>query len=99
MENRLAPFHGREELVVGFEVLQLIEEELRCRDVIHFVEQFAQNPNALELVFRGEEIFAAGARTANVDGRENPLLSNASFEVQFLVPRALELFVDDLVHL
>ena len=48
MEDRLASLHGREELVVGLEVLQLIEEELRCRDVIHFVKELAQNPNALE---------------------------------------------------
>ena len=63
------------------------------------MKELAQNPNALELVFRGEEILATRARTANVDGREDPLLSDAPLEVQFLVTRALELFVDDLVHL
>ena len=62
------------------------------------MEELAQNPNALKLIFRGEEIFPTRTGTANVDGREHALFGNAPLEVKFLVSRALKLFVDDLIH-
>ncbi|KAG1387165.1 hypothetical protein G6F59_016527 [Rhizopus arrhizus] len=63
------------------------------------MQQLAQDPDLLQQFRFDQQVFAAGARTVDVDGREHALFSNATAQVHFAVAGALELFVDHLVHL
>src|SRR5690606_24302084 len=48
--ERLLAAHGHEEFFVGLGVLELVEQELDGGDLVHRVQQLAQDPHALQLV-------------------------------------------------
>ena len=51
--DTLFALHGEEKFLVGLGVLELVDEEFDGRQILHAVQQFAQNPHALQLVFAG----------------------------------------------
>src|SRR5690606_8983753 len=59
--RRSLTLHGHEEFVVGLGVLELVEEELDGGDLVHRVQQLAQDPDALQLVLGGQQLLATGA--------------------------------------
>ncbi len=63
------------------------------------MQQLAQDPHALQLVVSRQQLFAAGAGTVDVDGREDTLFSNLAVQGQLHVTGTLELFVDHFIHL
>ena len=63
------------------------------------MQDLAQYPHALQFLLAHQQFLPAGAGTADVDGRVDALLGDLALEVQFLVAGALELLVDDFVHL
>ena len=67
---RTLPLHRLEEIRIGFGVLELREQELDGRELVHRVQHFAQHPHLLQLVGLGEELFLTRARAIDVDGRE-----------------------------
>src|SRR3984957_13358602 len=91
--------HGLEKLTVRLGVFHFVEQEFDGRELIHRVQELAQDPDLGELALVGDELFLAGAGTVDVDRREHALLGDAPVEVDFAVARALELLVDDIVHL
>src|SRR5690554_4572592 len=65
----LAALHRHEEFIVGLGIFQTVQEEFDGSDLIHGVQDLAQNPHALQLVFAGQQFFATGAGAVDVDGR------------------------------
>ena len=93
-----APFHHVKELAVIFGLANLVEQKLHRLDLIHVVEQLAEDPDLLEELGLDEELFLSGARPIDVDGRVDPLLGKPSLEVDLHVAGALEFLIDDLIH-
>src|SRR4051812_16359896 len=91
--------HGGEEVLVGFGVLHLIEEELHRIDRPHLHQDPAQDPHLGEDVLVYQKLFLPGARFADVERREDALVGDLAVEHDFAVAGALELFEDDFVHL
>src|SRR6516162_4897663 len=91
--------HRLEEFTVRLGVLHLVEQEFDRRQLVHGVQELAQDPHLGELALVGDELFLAGAGTVDVDRGEHPLLGDAAVEVDLAVAGALELLVDDIVHL
>ncbi len=73
-------------------------QELGRRQLVHRVQQLAQDPDLLQLVRRRDQLFAARAGAVDVERRVDALLGDAAVEVDFAVAGALELFVDHVVH-
>src|SRR3974390_3298023 len=90
--------HRAKELVVGLRVLHLVDEELDRGELVHRVQQLAQDPDLLQLVLRGDQLLLARAGAVDVDRRIDALLSDAPVEVDLGVAGALELLVDHVVH-
>ena len=76
----------------------LVEHELHRLDLVHRVEQLAQNPALLQDFGLEQQLFAARARLVDQDGRVDALFGHATVQVDFAVAGALELFVDHFVH-
>ena len=90
--------HGVEEFVVAFGFFQAVYEEFGGFGVVHGVQEFAQYPHFLAFFLIREQVFAACAGTADVDGGEDSFLSDAPLEVNFHVASAFEFFVNEVVH-
>src|SRR5690606_32735176 len=93
-----AAAHGVEEVVIGFGLTQLIEQELDGLHIFHFRQQTTQNPQPLQRLFVVHHVFTTGAGTTDVDGRVNTLLGDLTIQMQFLVTSTFELFVNHFVH-
>src|SRR6185437_1924049 len=91
--------HRFEEFAVRLGVLHLVEQELDRRQLIHGMQELAQDPHLGELTLVGNELLLAGPGTVDVDGREHALLGDAAVQVDLAVAGALELLVDHIVHL
>src|SRR5690606_16250052 len=89
-----APHHV-EELLVALGRAHLVEQELHGGELVHVMEELAQDPDLLEHVGLDQELLAPGARAIDVDGRVDPLFHHPAVEVKLHVAGALELFVDD----
>ena len=63
------------------------------------MQELAQDPHLGELALVGDELLLTRAGAVDVDRREYALLGDAPVEVDFAVTGALELLVDDVVHL
>src|SRR6185436_11943218 len=97
-EKRLS-LHRLEELAVGLGVLHLVQQEFDRRQLVHRMQQLAQDPHLRQLTLVGDELFLARTRTIDVERREHALLGDAPVEMYLAVARALELLVDHVVHL
>ena len=62
------------------------------------MQKLAKDPDLLKELWLDEEFLFSGAGAVDVDGRINPLLGQAALQVHLHVARALEFFVDDLIH-
>src|SRR5476651_551649 len=93
-----APAHHIEELTVVFSGLHLVEDELHRFDLVHRVQQLAQDPDLLQLVRLDQQFLAAGARFVQVDRRVDALLGQAALQVHLHIAGALEFLVDHVVH-
>src|SRR5690606_30252114 len=83
--------HRGEELVVGLGVLHLVQQELHRADLVHAVQQLAQDPDLLQQFGLDQVVLAAGAGAVDVDRRVDALLGDAAVEVDLGVAGALEL--------
>lgn len=50
----LLPFHRVEELVIGFGHRQLVDKEFHAICLIHWIEDFAQDPHFLQFFLAGQ---------------------------------------------
>src|SRR5690606_8460520 len=66
--------------------------------LVHRVQQLAQDPDLLQVVGVHQQLFAAGAGAVDVDGGEDALFGDAAIQVDLHVAGALELLVDHVVH-
>src|SRR5512137_623620 len=87
-----------QEVVVGLELGELLEEPLHGLDGLQRGEGAAKLADLLDLLAGEELLLLAGARGADVDGREDPALGQRPGEDDLHVPGALELLEDHLVH-
>src|SRR5262249_30986469 len=90
--------HRAEEVRVGLGRTQLVEQELDGIDGAHRHQDAAQHPHLGQRGAIDQQLFLAGARLGDVDGREGALVGNLAVENDFGVTGALELLEDDLVH-
>src|SRR5437762_13265822 len=97
--RRTSALHRLEEIPVRLGVLHLVEQEFDRGQLVHGVQELAQDPHLGELALVGDELFLARAGAVDVDRREYALLGDAPVEMDFAVAGALELLVDDVVHL
>src|ERR1700744_5500675 len=86
------PLHGIEEIGVGLRILHLVEQELDRSQLVHRMQQLAQDPHLGQLRRLGDELFLACAGTIDVDRREHPLFRDAPVQVNLRIAGALELF-------
>nr|GEU28109.1 hypothetical protein [Tanacetum cinerariifolium] len=93
-----AAAHHVEELGVVLRGAHFVEDELHRFDLVHRVQQLAQDPDLLQLVRLDQEFFAAGARFVQVDCRVHAFLGQAALQVHLHVAGTLEFFVDHVVH-
>src|SRR5512133_2588725 len=87
-----------EELLVRVDLGELLQEPLHRLDRLQRRERAAQAPHLLDLLHREELLLLAGARRADVDGREDAPLGELPREHHLHVAGALELLEDHLVH-
>src|ERR1035437_7159090 len=89
--------HVGQELGVVPYLLETADQQLHSLDGRQRIEYLAQNPDALQFFLRNQQLFLAGARTLDVDGREHSLVHQLSVQNDFHVAGALELLKDDFV--
>src|SRR5262245_34699289 len=77
--------HGLEKVGVGLGVAHLVDQELRRGQLVHWVQQLAQNPDLLQLVRLRDELLAARARAVDVERGVDALLGDAAVEVDLAV--------------
>src|ERR1700675_1073514 len=97
--TRALPLHRVEEVRVGFRVLHLVEQELDRGQLVHGMQELAQNPHLGQLRGIRDELFLARARAVDVDRRAGAFLGDAAIQMDFRIAGALELFEYDVVHL
>ena len=68
--ERSTALHRSEELVVGLGVLHLVEQEFDRSELVHRMQQLAQDPDLLQLVRLDQQLFAARAGAVDVDRRD-----------------------------
>src|SRR3569833_383958 len=90
--------HVGEEFGVVANLLKTADEKFHCLGWRHRNEHFAEDPDALEVFLRDEELFLSGAGALDVDGREDALIDELAVKNDFHVAGALEFFKDDFVH-
>src|SRR5262245_12807087 len=90
--------HRGEELGVRARLRQLVDQQFHCFDGRQRVEHLAQHPDAVEIVFRDEQLFLPRAALEDFDGREHALVGELPVEMDFHVAGALELLEDHVVH-
>ena len=64
----LLALHRLKEFFVRLSFFKLVSQELNSGGVFHAVQQFAQDPHALQFIIRGKQLFPARARATNIDG-------------------------------
>src|SRR6478735_987426 len=79
----LPALHRIEELVVRLRVLHLVEHELDCRELVHRMDQLAQDPDLLQQVRLDQQLFAARAGAVDVQRRIDALLGDAAVKMHF----------------
>src|SRR6185437_16503862 len=89
-----AAAHAFEELAVALGRLDLVEQEFHRLELVHRVEELAQDPDLLKDVGLQQQLLAARARAIHVDRRVDPLLGHPPVEVDLHVAGALEFLVD-----
>src|SRR5262245_39067172 len=90
--------HRRQEVRVGLRLAHLVEEQFHRLDRRQRREHLPQHPDAVEIVFRNQQLFLARAGLDDVDRREHALVHELAVKMDFHVARALELFEDHIVH-
>src|SRR5262245_62126328 len=70
--------HALQELLVGLGVAHLRHQEFHRLDRVQLVQELAQDPDALQHLGRHEQLFFAGTRSVDVDGREDSLVREFS---------------------
>src|SRR6202007_1090577 len=81
--------HGLEKFAVRLGVFHLVEQEFDRRQLVHRVQELAQDPHLGELALVGDELFLARTGTVDVDRGEHALLGNAPVEMYLAVAGAL----------
>src|SRR5687767_11855768 len=66
--------HEVEEFLVGLRRLHLVEQEFHRGQLIHRMQQLAQDPDLLQVVRLDQQLFAARAGAVDVDGGIHALL-------------------------
>src|SRR4051794_3470460 len=59
--RRFLALHRLEELAVRLGVAHLVDQELGSRQLVHRVQELAQDPDLLQLLRRGDQLLAARA--------------------------------------
>src|SRR5262245_37050479 len=90
--------HRVEEVRVGLGIAHLVDQELGSGQLVHRMQQLAQDPDLLQLIRLRDELLAARARAVDVERRVDTLLRDAPVEMNLAIAGALELLVDDVVH-
>ena len=90
--------HQFEEFLVGLGAGELPKQELHALNGGEGMEDLPEYPHLRKRVLVHEEFFLPRARGADVDGGVYALLDELLVEVQFHVPRALELLENHVVH-
>src|SRR5471030_3005612 len=80
-DRSAAPAHHVEEVQVRLAGLHLVEHELHRLDLVHRVEQLAQDPRLLQDLRLQQHLFAAGAAAIDLDGGVDALLGHAAIQV------------------
>src|SRR3546814_17135124 len=70
-----------EELVVGLRALHLVEQEFHRCDLVHRLQQLAQDPDLLQQLRLDQQVLAAGAGLVAVDARVHTLFGESAVEV------------------
>ena len=90
--------HRSKELCIATGLVDLVEQQLHRVHRRHLTEDPAQDPNAVQLLGRQQQLFLAGSAAVDVDGREDALVDHLAVEVDFQVAGTLELFENHVVH-
>ncbi len=93
-----AAAHQVKEVHIGFGGLHVFEEQLHGFDLVHVVDELAQNSGFLQNFGRQQEFLAACAASVELDGGEDALFIKATIQVDLTVAGAFEFLKDHLVH-
>src|SRR5215472_2718710 len=87
--------HVGEELGVVARFLEVGADQLHGFNRRERVEHAAQHEDALQVLFRNQQLFLACARALDVDCREDALVHKLPIENDFHIDSALELYEDE----
>src|SRR5579859_8260178 len=90
--------HRTQKFRVGLRFCEAAKQKLHGFDGRERAQNFAEDPNAAELVRREEQLVLTSAGALNVNGREDALIGEAAVEIDFHVAGTFELLEDDIVH-
>src|SRR5260370_1112447 len=92
------PAHRSKELGVRAGLAELVDQQLHALDRRQWVQYPAEDPHAVELFFRQQKLFLAGAGFRDIDGREHSFIHQLAVQMDFHVAGTLELFENDVIH-
>ena len=75
-----------------------VEQELDGSNLVHRMQQLAQDPHTLQFVLGGEQFFTPRAGATNIDGGVNTFFRNLAIQVQFHVACTFEFLKNHFVH-
>src|SRR3546814_837432 len=93
--RRSIAFHRIEERGIGLGLAHAVDQELHRRHFVHVVQQFAQDPDLVEVDRIHPQLFLARAGAVDVDRREPALLGDASLPMEFHVAGSLAFLIDN----
>jgi len=77
---------------------EFINEQFHGLNRRQRIQYLAQHPNALQVVFRNQQLFLARARTLNVDGGEHTLVDQLPLQDDLGITRSLKFLEDHVIH-
>ena len=96
----LLTVHAHQEFVVVFGLLQTVFYEVHGFYRIHVGKVLAENPHAVQCLLVLQQVIAAGAGGNDVDSRGRyACWTSCGRAANSILPRTLEFFEDNLVHL
>ena len=90
--------HAIQKFNVCFGFFELVQNKLGRFDFIHFMGEFAENPDFLHGGWIQKKLFATRAASIDIHCGVDAPLHKFSFKVDFHVSCSFELLVNDFIH-
>src|SRR5258708_5268982 len=90
--------HLSQEFTVGCRLSKSLNEKFHRFNRRQRIQDFAQYPNALQIILGNEQFFFTRPRALNINRRKSALIHQFAVENDFRIAGAFEFFEDHIVH-